>query len=1188
MFDSSSSFASHDFQDVLAVLQQNSQVRPRYNVMTMQSKRLGQFLTTCSGLLVLSLAACAPRPSAPAASVGATEEFRTSFEDGDPQPTLEPSERAGDLEMTVRRADGPDDAYTARTRVGFTGVHSLAYSGPRHADGGSAKQVLYTVDIPVTATTELSYRIFPSFVEGDLAYPSTWTAIDLEFNDGSRLSYLGARDQHGFGLSPKGQGESKSLYTQQWNHKASVIGAVAAGKRIKRILLSHESPAGGSEFGGWVDDIRIGEVPRVAAQQRPSDRVLTTRGTNSSGSFSRGNNIPATAMPHGFNFWAPMTDAGSLSWFYEYAKRNDAQNRPRLEALTLTHETSPWMGDRQTFQIMPSLASGVPPVNRAERALTFEHANEIARPHHYRVRFDNGIVAEVAPTDHAAIMRFTFPGDDASLIFDNVDDRGGLSLSPETSELTGYTDTRSGLSNGATRMFVYAKFDRPVTASGKLVATDGKQGAAPRRNVPGYFRFSAGEQRSVTMRIATSLMSVEQARRNLNLEIAQNDNFDAVRERAQQAWDQKLRVIEVEAASEDQLTTLYSNLYRLFLYPNSAHENVGNNSAPVWRHAVQSSAGKELPAGTTASKTGAVIADGKVYVNNGFWDTYRTAWAAHALFAPEQAGEMVNGFVQHYRDGGWVPRWSSPGYANLMTGTSSDVAFADAWVKGVPGLDANGLYAAAIKNASVLPPDEHVGRKGMHQAPFLGYTPSSVGEGLSWALEGYINDYGISNMLAAMAEAPKPILPPERLREESEYYRDRALNYVHMFDPKIDFFQGRAADGKWKSAPADYDPRIWGHEHDYTETNGWGFAFLVPHDGQGLANLYGGRQGLARKLDAYFATPETAGFPGSYGGVIHEMVEARDVRMGQWGFSNQVAHHVPWMYLYTGQPWRTQEIVRETLARMYLGSEIGQGYPGDEDNGESSAWWLLSAMGFYPLQMGSENLAIGSPLFTRATLHLPGGKTLVISAPQNSAKNVYVAGVTVSGKPWTRTVIPHQVLAAGGHIEFQMSAKPAKWGSDDAALPPSLTSGDARPAALADLTGSRRGTCNGQVGNRCADVLFDDNSRTEAQFSAKAPVSIAYELKQEANTQVRFYTLTSGAKGGYPTAWVLEGSDDGTSWKELDKRSGETFEWAHYTRPFRLATPGSYRHYRLTITAASQTGQFSLAEMELLGAMQEE
>ena len=1113
-------------------------------------------------------------------------EFHTSFEAVDRQPLQAPGKRPGAVDMALRVSDGPDEAYTARPHVGFTGMRSLAYEGKAQAGGGDARQVLFDVDLPVTPTTTLSYLVFPRFVEGDLAYPSTWVALDLAFDDGSRLSDLGALDQHGFGVSARAQGESKSLYTGQWNRKQSRIGDVAAGKRIKQIVLAYQAPPGATHatrFGGWLDDIRIADVPEAVASPSPSEHVLTTRGTNSSGSFSRGNNIPATAMPHGFNFWAPVTDAGSLSWFYQYAQGNDAANRPRLEALALTHETSPWMGDRQTFQVMPSLARGVPPVNRAERALTFRHENEIARPHHYRVRFDNGIVAEVAPTDRAAIMRFTFPGDDASLVFDNVDDRGGLSLSPATGELTGYTDVRSGLSNGATRMFVYARFDRPVTSSGKLVGTDGKKGAAPRRNVGGYFRFDAGKDRTVNMRIATSLVSLDQARRNLALEIAEGDSFDDVRERAQQAWDRKLGVIEVEGASEDQLTTLYSNLYRLFLYPNATHENFGSNEAPVWRHAVQSSAGKDIPAGTTATHTGAAIADGKLYVNNGFWDTYRTVWAAQALFAPSQAGAMIDGFIQQYRDSGWVPRWSSPGYANLMTGTSSDAAFADAFVKGVPGLDAAGIYAAAIKNAAVLPPDEHVGRKGMAVAPFIGYTPSSVGEGVSWALEGYINDFGIGNMLAAMAEAPAPGLTGKRLREESEYYRGRALNYVRMFDPAIGFFQGRAEDGSWKSQAGDYDPRVWGHEHDYTETNGWGFAFLVPHDGQGLASLYGGREGLARKLDEYFATPETAGFPGSYGGVIHEMVEARDIRLGQWGFSNQVAHHVPWMYLYAGQPWRTQEIMRETLARMYVGSEIGQGYPGDEDNGESSAWWLLSALGLYPLQMGSEYLAIGSPLFTRATVHLENGKTLVVSAPDNSPENIYVAGVTVNGKPWSRTVFPHRLLAEGAHIEFAMSPRPAKWGSDVKALPPSLTADGMQPAALADFTGPGRGSATTSAVDVDADSVFDNSSLTEAVFRAGTPVSISWAFERTPASPLRFYTLTSGNTGGHPTAWVLEGSNDGKTWKELDRRQGEAFEWARYTRPFKLEAPASYRHYRLLVTAASDTREFSLAEVELLG-----
>ena len=1118
----------------------------------------------------------------------AQAQFWTSFETGEPGLAAAAATRADGAHLAVRVGNGPAVAYTAKPGVGFNGVHSLGYEGQVLAPaGGKAIAELFDVSIPVTADTVLSYKIFPEFIEGDLRYPSTFAAIDLLFTDGTRLSELGAHDQLGFVLSPLGQGESKSLYTQQWNARQARLGEVAAGKVIDKVLLGYQGPVGPAELRGWVDDIRIAQVPAAVAAQRPSDQVLTTRGTNSSGDFSRGNNIPATAMPHGFNFWTPVTDAGSLSWIYEYAAGNDAQNRPRLQALALSHETSPWMGDRQTFQVMPSSARGVPSASREARSASFRHDNEVARPHYYGVRLDNGILAEVAPTDHAAMFRFTFPGDDASLIFDNVSDEGGLTLSPQSGELSGYTDTRSRLSNGAGRMFVYARFDRPVLASGKLVARDpGKDGkpGAPRRQVPGYLRFDVGSERRVTMRIATSLISLKQAKRNLALEIGADDRFEDVRERAQQAWDRKLGVIEVEGASPDQLTTLYSNLYRLFLYPNAAHENTGTAQAPRWQHASQSSASRELPAGTTQTQTGAAVIDGRAYVNNGFWDTYRTVWAAQSLLAPTQAGEMVNGFLQHYRDGGWVPRWSSPGYANLMTGTSSDVAFADAYMKEVPGLDKASLYAAAIKNAAVMPPSDNVGRKGMAQAPFIGYTPSSVGEGVSWALEGYINDAGIAHMLQKLAADPAAPVPARRLREESDYYRQRALNYVRMFDPAIDFFQGRALDGQWKSQPGAYDPRVWGHEHDYTETNGWGFAFLVPHDGQGLANLYGGRQGLAHKLDQYFSTPETAGFPGSYGGLIHEMVEARDVRMGQWGFSNQVAHHVPWMYLYAGQPWRTQEIVREVLARMYGGSEIGQGYPGDEDNGETSAWWLFAALGFYPLQMGSDQLVIGSPLFTRATVHLENGRSLVISAPRNNADNRYVAGVSVNGKPWHSTAIPHRLLAQGGQIEFEMSSKPAAWGSEPAALPTSLTVGAGFPTPLADLTGNGRGLAATSLPGANADVLFDDTSATEMEFSCAAPVTLTYALASVPQGAVTFYTLTSGSIGSYPRAWRLEGSADGHAWKVLDQRAGETFEWARYTRPFRLAAPARYRQYRLVIEGDAGQDRCSLAEVELLAA----
>lgn len=262
---------------------------------------------------------------------------------------------------------------------------------------------------------------------------------------------------------------------------------------------------------------------------------------------------------------------------------------------------------------------------------------------------------------------------------------------------------------------------------------------------------------------------------------------------------------------------------------------------------------------------------------------------------------------------------------------------------------------------------------------------------------------------------------------------------------------------------------------------------------------------------------------------------------------------------------------------MYVGSEIGQGYPGDEDNGESSAWWLFAALGFYPLRMGSGDLVIGSPLFAKATVHLENGRTLTIRAPGNTADTRYVDAVTVNGKPWNSTAIPHHLLAEGGDIAFAMSTTPGRWGRDAAALPPSLTRGDAIPVPLADLSDRHAAEANaGKAGD-----LFDDDSRTEVVFAA--PLTVTVALGKAAHGGVRMYTLTSGGTGGHPTAWTLEGSDDGAHWTRVDKRSGERFEWARYTRPFAIRAPAAYRRYRLVIAAASDARQSSLAEIELLG-----
>ncbi len=1029
---------------------------------------------------------------------------------------------------------GPSGSPTAKARAGFTGTRALRYAGRHTAAGrGYSYNRVFDVNVTVGRDTQLAYRIFPSMADGDRDYDATNVSVDLAFTDGTYLSDLGATDQHGFPLSPRGQGAAKALYVNQWNNVASRIGSVAAGRTVDRILLAYDSPSGPAKFRGWIDDVAI----RPAAPEPPrahlSDYALTTRGTNSSGSFSRGNNFPATALPHGFNFWTPATNASSLSWLYEYARANNDANLPTIQAFSASHEPSPWMGDRQTFQLMPSAAAGAPDTDRTARALAFRHENETARPYYYGVRFENGLKAEMTPTDHAAALRFTYPGDDASVLFDNVTEQAGLTLDEDHGIVTGYSDVKSGLSTGATRLFVYGQFDKPVTDGGSS-------------GVKGYLRFDAGADRTVTLRLATSLISIDQAQDNLRQEIPDGTPFDTVKARAQRTWDRLLGKVEVEGATADQLTTLYSSMYRLYLYPNSGFEKVAGKDQ-------YASPFSPMPGPDTPTRTGAKIVDGRVYVNNGFWDTYRTTWPAYSLLTPSQAGDMVDGFVQQYKDGGWTSRWSSPGYADLMTGTSSDVAFADAYVKGVR-FDAKAAYDAALKNATVVPPASGVGRKGMSTSPFLGYTSTDTHEGLSWAMEGYVNDYGI----AKMGEALYRRTGAKHYKDESAYFLNRAQDYVNLFDSKAGFFQGRDAKGDWRLDSSKYDPRVWGY--DYTETNGWGYAFTAPQDSRGLANLYGGRGALGDKLDEYFSTPETASpdFVGSYGGVIHEMTEARDVRMGMYGHSNQVAHHVIYMYDAAGRPWKAQRYVREALSRLYTGSEIGQGYHGDEDNGEQSAWYLFSSLGLYPLVMGSGEYAIGSPLFTKATVHLENGQDLVIRAPRNSAKNVYVQGLTVNGHPWTSTSLPHSLLAKGGVLDFHMGSKSSTWGTGKNAAPVSITRNDEVPTPRADVL-------------KGDGALFDNTSATDATVtSADLPVGGAAKAVQ--------YTLTSSAdRAKAPTGWTLQGSADGTTWQTLDRRTGESFAWDRQTRAFTITTPGSYAKYRLVLD-----GEATLAEVELL------
>ncbi|WP_081945257.1 GH92 family glycosyl hydrolase [Oleiagrimonas soli] len=1091
--------------------------------------------------------------------------FYTSFEKPDALASGAGSRQTG---WSVRRVSGPSasEVLTAKPEAGFTGTHALRYEGREQAEGRAAERTLFRVRVAVAQDTHLSWKLFPVHADAPDPQPAMHVIVDLRFADGSRLSALGARDQHRVAYTARGEGASRTLYQDQWNALDIDLGAVAHGKVITDIELVAQPPAGHAAFHGYIDDIRIGPA-REPHPSSPSGYVDTRRGSNANYNFSRGNTFPATAVPHGFNFWTPTTNAGS-NWIYQYQESNDAQNRPHIQAFSLSHEPSPWMGDRQTFQVMPAMvAHGAPPLDRKARALAFDHDHETARPYLYRVRFDDGIVAAMTPSDHAAMMRFRFPGHHAQLVFDNVNDHGGITLDPKQRTIQGFSDVASRLSTGATRLFFYATFDRPVRASGRLTGHG-------RDHVAAWYGFALDDSRTVTMRIGTSLISVAQARRNLDREIPPGTDFAQVQAAARQRWDALLGRIEVPGASYRDKVTLYSNLYRLFLYPNQAFENVGTAAHPDERYASPFSppVGKNTP-----THTGARIVKGRPYVNNGFWDTYRTAWPAYALLTPHEAGQMIDGFVQQYRDGGWIARWSSPGYADLMVGTSADVAFADAWNKGVHNFDVRSFYRAALKDATVVSPIPGAGRKGLARSIFTGYTANDVDEGFSWSMAGYLNDFGLAELARNLAAHPPRNDPyAAHYADDARYFESRALGYVHLFDKAAGFFVGRKPDGDWRIDAAHFDPYAWGG--DYTETNAWGMAFDAVQDGQGLANLYGGRAGLAKKLDAFFDAP-TIYHVGAYGGVIHEMREAHEVRMGQYAHSNQPAHAILYMYDVAGQPWKTQDKVRDALSRLYNGSAIGQGYPGDEDNGEMSAWYVFSVAGFYPLRVGTPTYAIGAPYFPKMIIHLENGKRIVINAPNVSDKNRYIQSLTLDGKPYAKTWLRHADLADGAVLDFRMGPKPSRWGTAADEALPSITHGSARPQPLVDRldAGHVTVTLDGDVAQ--AHALIDNTSQTHVELGS-GDVEARFAHPQ----RVRMYTLTSASHAQEaPVSWQLFGSRDGRHWVRIDARERQRFAWPQQTRTFGVSDVGAYTYYRWRFARSAAGQPTSLSQIELLG-----
>jgi predicted alpha-1,2-mannosidase len=1070
-----------------------------------------------TALLAASLANALEAPA-----TAAPGDFASGFEAGDPQPTwqnsVESSANVGGYCCALTAMES-----ASRNETAHTGSSTLMYSGTDlSATSSYSYNRIFDVDVPVTATSTLSYWVYPQS-GGHLD-----VAVDLVFTDGTRLRDSGAVDQYGVRVHPTFQGNGSTLGFDRWNYVSSAIGDKVAGKTVDRILVGYDQPLNTGPFRGYFDDIAI-EAGGVAA--RLSDLVDTRRGSNSDPSYSHGNTFPGTTVPNGFNFWTPITNGNSDTWLYQY-------NATTVQGFGISHQPSPWIGDYGQLQVMP-MTGGVKSTPDTRKS-TFSHANEVAKAHHYKTQLDTyGITAEMTPTDHAGVMRFRYPAAAESVIlFDTVDQAGGsIAVDAAARTISGYVDHRGP------RLYFSATVDKAIAASGTIAG----QGATA------WVRFATSANEQVTLKMATSYISVAQATSNLSQEVG-TKTFDTVREEAASLWDTVLGRARIEGAANDRLITFYSNMYRSFMYPNNMSEVVGG----VRRY---------------RSPYDGAIHDGQMYVNNGFWDTARAVWPLYTLLAPTQTGQMLDGFVNAYKDGGWTPRWSGPGYIDIMVGTNQDLAFADAYMKGVRNFDYRAAYASMVKNATVYSSSGSRGRKGVEVSTFKGYLPTDVRpESASWTLEDANNDFGIAQLGRELG-----------FGEDAAYFQNRSLNYANLFSPSTGFFRGRQSSGAWRTADSAFRPNEWGYE--FTEGAPWHYATPAPQDPQGMANLYGGRAQLSSKIDSVFAAARDY-LPGSYGGVIHEMREAYDANMGQYAHANEPIHHMLYMYNYAGTPAKTQNRVRDVLTRLYgSGAGTGNGYLGDEDNGQMSAWYVFSALGFYPARMGSTDYTIGAPLHPKATISLENGRTFTVNAPGVSDTNRYIQSATLNGVAYPRNYLTHADLLAGGTLTFTMGPAPSSWGTGAADLPGSITTGSAAPRPLADRATGGTLTASGEnAPNEGRGNLVDDSSLTK-WLTFQNTATLEYRFAGTSTVAVRQYTLTSAddSPGRDPKSWTLQGSTDGANWVTLDTRTNLDFSDRRQTRAFVLANTTAYPRYRLQVTANHGAPETQLAEWELIG-----
>ena len=719
------------------------------------------------------------------------------------------------------------------------------------------------------------------------------------------------------------------------------------------------------------------------AQSQPVDYVSTLVGTQSTFQLSTGNTYPATAMPWGMNFWTPQTGKMGDGWTYGYQAN-------KIRGLKQTHQPSPWINDYGQFAIMAT--TGKPIFDEEGRASWFSHKAETAKPYHYKVYLaDYDITAELAPTERACLMRFTFPNtDSANVIVDAFDKGSYVRLLPDKRTIVGYTTKNSGGVPDNFKNYFVIVFDRDFNtarlADGKkLLSTDKQEIQANHAGAVVTFSCKRGEQ--VHARVASSFISEAQAIQNLK-ELG-NSSFETLLQKGRQRWNDVLGRISVEDTNIDNMRTFYSCLYRSTLFPRKFYEISANGDTLHY----SPYNGKVLP--------------GTMFTDTGFWDTFRSLFPLVNLVYPSMAREMQEGLVNTYKESGFLPEWASPGHRNCMVGNNSASIVADAYIKGIRGYDIETLWQAVKHGTKAVHPQvASTGRLGHEYYNKLGYVPCDVGinESAARTLEYAYDDWCIAQLGKALGKPKK---------EWAEFER-RSENYRNLFSKEFNLMRGRKKNGEWQKP---YNPLKWGDV--FTEGNGWHYTWSVFHNPRGLISLMGGNKAFTAMLDSVFALPPV--FDDSYyGQVIHEIREMQIMNMGNYAHGNQPIQHMPYLYNWSGSPWKTQYWVREVMDRLY--SAHPDGYCGDEDNGQTSAWYVFSAMGFYPVCPASNEYAIGTPLFAKVSLHLENGKTTVIT--DNNPQWRYIKRLTINGSPNNSNWLTHKTLTSGATIGFEMSEKP--------------------------------------------------------------------------------------------------------------------------------------------------------------------